>query len=358
MFRKFLLTLAACMPIALSGCGGGSSPAPEPSSPSDSGSGSMGDTSETLPEDYQRRVTDLNITHVESTDYVSSGGRDEVVCSDSVSQVQDPFGGGTELAGCTVTASEGPAIPTPIPVNDYVEVFRGASDLSNGFSSLVPGGKINGVELAVKSIDLEDSEVLNVIGGIGRYSGFGTSRVYDANDRITLAFSYAFGERTAMRPSEILPSETFRATWRGAMVGISISDSGPALAGKVVLTYEVADNMVDVDISNVRSYDDVSYTGPSSFSWSDLQVQSDGEFHQAGSQNNHISGSFYGSKTDEEFGQGEVESAVFESAGVFEHNSVVGAWLAVLRESDNANPASSPAVPTTGGPELPSTPGN
>ena len=362
MSQRFLLTLAACLPIALSGCsggGGGASLSPATQQPENGGGSSSpatqqpenGGASQSEPteeadlleefENYQRRVTDLTVTHVEMTDQIiRAGGRTEIVCSDSVSQT------GQLRAGCSSSAAGQTA---PISVLLSVNQLQGASDLSSGFSSL--GGRINLIELAVKRTAGSST---GIIGGVGRYSAFSTSRIYDTDGSFGRAVSTAFGERTAMRPSEVLPSETFGATWRGAMVGTSISDSGPALAGEVVLTYSVADNEVDVDISNVRSYDDVSYTGPSSFSWSDLQVQSDGEFHLAGSQNNHISGSFYGSKTDE-FWQGAVEGAVSESAGVFEHNSVIGAWLALLRETASANPTGGvPAtdavgVPATGG---------
>ena len=103
----------------------------------------------------------------------------------------------------------------------------------------------------------------------------------------------------------------------GQWSALPISDSGPALAGEAVLAFSLADNEIDVEISNVRSYDDVSYTGPSSFSWSNLQVQSDGQFRRADAQNDHISGNFYGPNTE-------------ESAGVFERGSVVGAWLAKI----------------------------
>ena len=359
MSYKLLLAFVACLPIALSGCGGGgggggASSSPTTESPAPSNSENQGGGSEPTEEadlleafeNYQRRVGALNITHAEMTDIILTsrfardsglGARAEHVCSDSVTG-GGPVGTVVTMipAVCTITLLDGST--SRVHVNTYVLELQGASDQSNGFSSLVPGGRINLIELAVKSFPPDEIEGTsaydNVIGGVGRYSGFSAVRTY-SNGRFISAYSQAFGERAAMRPSAALGAGTARATWRGAMVGTSISDSGPALAGEVILTYEVADNMVDVDISNVRSYDDVSYTGPSSFSWSDLQVQSDGEFHQAGSQNNHISGSFYGSKTDE-IGQGDVSFAVIESAGVFEHDSVIGAWLALLRESANS----------------------
>lgn len=373
MSYKLLLAFAACLPLALVGCGGGgggnSPPATEPPAPSDSGSQSEpteeADLLEAF-ENYQRRVGALNITHAEMTDIILTsrfardsglGARAEHVCSDSVTG-GGPVGTVATMipAVCTITLLDGSS--SRVHVNTYVLELQGASDQSNGFSSLVPGGRINLIELAVKSFPPEEIEGTstydNVIGGVGRYSGFSAVRTY-RNGRFISAYSQAFGERAAMRPSAVLVAGTGRATWRGAMVGTSISDSGPALAGEVALTYDVADNMVDVDISNVRSYDNVSYTGPSSFSWSDLQVQSDGEFHQAGSQNNHISGSFYGSATDE-YGQRDAEYAVGETAGVFEHNSVVGAWLALLRESDVFPPAA--GTTTTPGAGSDGTPGN
>ena len=263
----------------------------------------------------QSRVTDLNITHVKMTDFliVEGGslpntllpiqqGRAKFSCLDSVPQNTNGEAGLSET-GCTFVPARPIAPYFAITLETLVEGLRGASDQSNGFASLVPGGTINGIELAVRGEG-------GSLAGVGQYSAFSTHRGYDANQSFVSAQSEVFGERTARRPLGT-------ATWRGAMVGTSISDSGPALAGEAVLAFSLADNEIDVEISNVRSYDDVSYTGPSSFSWSNLQVQSDGQFRRADAQNDHISGNFYGPNTE-------------ESAGVFERGSVVGAWLAKI----------------------------
>ena len=213
----------------------------------------------------------------------------------------------------------------------------GASDFTHGFSALVPGGAINGVRVAIRRerddplptvIDIEDWEYfVTHIGGVERYSAFGTEWTYHpssrharyggrtTDDSVGPMYSFAFGERTARRP---LGS----GTWRGAMVGTTIFESGPtlpALAGEAALTFSLSNNLIDVRISNVRSYNTARYTGPSSFSWSNLRVQSDGRFHQDGSGNNHVTGNFYGPEAT-------------ETAGVFEHGSVIGAWLAKAPE--------------------------
>ena len=264
----------------------------------------------------QSRVTDLNITHVKMTDFliVEGGslpntilliqqGRAKFSCLDSVPQNRNGEAGLSET-GCTFVPENTLIAPYfEVALESLVESLRGASDQSNGFVLLVTGGTINGIELAVQGEG-------GSLAGVGQYSAFSTHRGYDANQSFVSAQSEAFGERTARRPLGT-------ATWRGAMVGTSISDSGPALAGEAVLAFSLADNEIDVEISNVRSYDDVSYTGPSSFSWSNLQVQSDGQFRRADAQNDHISGNFYGPNTE-------------ESAGVFERGSVVGAWLAKI----------------------------
>ena len=114
------------------------------------------------------------------------------------------------------------------------------------------------------------------------------------------------------------------------MVGAAL-DNGSPLAGESVLTYSFSANTVDVQISNIRAVGDVApYSGSTSFTWSGLNVNSDGSFHIAGYNNDrsgltystalhptlgYIDGDFYGPNAE-------------ETAGIFTRGDVNGAWLA------------------------------
>ena len=107
-------------------------------------------------------------------------------------------------------------------------------------------------------------------------------------------------------------------------------DNGSPLAGESVLTYSFSANTVDVQISNIRAVGDVaSYSGSTSFTWSGLNVNSDGSFHIAGYNNDrsgltystalhptlgYIDGDFYGPNAE-------------EVVGIFTRGDVNGAWL-------------------------------
>lgn len=235
------------------------------------------------------------------------------------------------------------------------ESLSGASDQSNGFN-LLRTDPINRVEVSFKIVNNPVSSdavvptdatlpggnsvpalastpptVVNsdvYIGGVGQYSGFLT-RIETTRSRAGVfgylgGFSSAFGERhSGGRPSAT-------ATWRGAMVGQSRGSigNGAQLAGEAVLTYSVSDNTIDVAFAQVSAYDDsVTYSGPRSFTWNDLIVNSDGTFHIPGYTNDrsgtrlhptlgYIEGDFYGPNAE-------------ETAGVFERDSVQGAWMAI-----------------------------
>ena len=151
----------------------------------------------------------------------------------------------------------------------------------------------------------------------------GTSR-----DR-AMSYGVALGERHSGRPGGASGS----ATWRGQMVGAAL-DNGSALAGEAALTYSFSASTVDVQMSNIRAIGDVApYTGSKSFSWSGLDVNSDGSFHISGYNNDrsgltyssalhptlgYIDGDFYGPNAE-------------EAAGIFTRGNVNGAWLAKSR---------------------------
>ena len=281
----------------------------------------------------QSRVQDLNVTHLEITDAWLIGDEfsiEEVVCDRGT--------------GCTSLGESAGMI---------WEELSGASDQSNGFALLRPD-PINRVEVSFKTItagtaptsstvgapDLGTTPVAasthrppvldtsTFIGGVGQHSGFftliGATR-RSSTDRFVYdgGFSSAFGERhSGGRPSAT-------ATWRGAMVGQSRGSigNGARLAGEAVLTYSISDSTIDIAFSQISAYGSVTYSGPRSFVWNDLEVNSDGTFHIPGYTNDrigtrlhptlgYIEGDFYGPNAE-------------ETAGVFERGSVQGAWLAI-----------------------------
>ena len=164
---------------------------------------------------------------------------------------------------------------------------------------------------------------------LGQFSAARTDTEFNdfsgtSNDSV-ISNGIALGERHG-RPNGASGS----ATWRGAMVGAAL-DNGSPLAGESVLTYSFSANTVDVQISNIRAVGDVaSYSGSTSFTWSGLNVNSDGSFHIAGYNNDrsgltystalhptlgYIDGDFYGPNAE-------------EAAGIFTRGDVNGAWLA------------------------------
>ena len=68
------------------------------------------------------------------------------------------------------------------------------------------------------------------------------------------------------------------------MVGLSM-DSGNPLAGESALKYSFGTNTAHVQIFGIRAISDTPYTGSTSFTWSGLDVNSDGSFHISGYNN-------------------------------------------------------------------------
>ena len=322
--------------------GGGLSSNPNPSESSDP-------LAQTFPYELPStdpiQVTGLDVTHVEMTDvyyYVGNASyptdldlaikeyrRSEMVCS--------PRG-----KECTVESL----------VVDGARSPRSGSDLGGVVVGYVqPGplydfGEFDPEEWPAsvqRSIDLlydnavDDLAVSRIISGVGQFSAsfafallFPSTSAY-GHGLVDLAYGAAFGELHVGRPSETSGS----ATWVGPMFGTDMR-YGAALKGTTEITYSFGDNVVDVEISDIKQFAsgpgsvDFSYSpyvGPRSFSWNDLPVNNDGSFYIPGHSNDlaadqphptlgFIDGDFYGQSAE-------------ESAGVFERDFVSGAWLAI-----------------------------
>ena len=169
-------------------------------------------------------------------------------------------------------------------------------------------------------------------GTRGQYSTAYTAKkvtYYPSIDRgqIYDTYSAALGELHVGRPAA-------SATWTGGMVGTDIR-YGSTLTGTARITYSVGGNTVDVAISSITELEAEeggcwfcvrSYSGPTSFAWNNVPVQSDGSFYMQGHSNNRVTeqphhtrgfieGDFYGPNAA-------------ETAGVFERNFVSGGWSA------------------------------
>ena len=158
------------------------------------------------------------------------------------------------------------------------------------------------------------TDQFELYGGWGDYSAF-YSRRYVLPELVrTLAA--AFGQLYEGKPTE----EQGSATWRGAMVGHTRED-GIEVMGNSLLQYDFSGDTLDLALSEINGE---SYTGPESFTWSDLPQNDDGSFYIRGHGNDragtslhpelgYVDGDFYG-------------PAAEEFAGVFERDGVVGAF--------------------------------
>ncbi|MCY4612909.1 MAG: transferrin-binding protein-like solute binding protein [Nitrospira sp.] len=105
------------------------------------------------------------------------------------------------------------------------------------------------------------------------------------------------------------PLSSGSATWQGLMVGRDDAAPTRSVNGQATLTFDFADNTLDVNFTNI--------TGPrtyASMTWSNVPVQ--GGLFNDGADSNSLSGSFYGDAHE-------------EVGGIFERNQIIGAFGAV-----------------------------
>ena len=344
MSSKIFLAVATCLPLVLAGCSN-SSGVTTSGTPASSTAGPVGTPTPPI------RVLGLDVIHIERTDAVHPSdygnalgvrtttgnifdydeARFEMVCPGVPPRGNECTMNEVIIDGTRYTEAGAPS-------NRGVEWnLRTYLSDRQSWTSPRPKAGIDFFEETMASWELP------MLGGIGMHSLFYT--VAGAANRgsrssyvgPTSIISVAMGELHDGRPAYSGPNEpTGTATWRGAMVGTEMQ-SGTQLFGDSAIVYDFADNNVDVELSSISpsgidQISDGSYSGPSSFSWTDLRVNNDASFYIPGHGNDkagtvlhptlgYIDGDFYGPNAE-------------ETAGVFERQGVSGAWLAI-RESDD-----------------------
>ena len=337
MHLKFLSAFAACLPVVLTGCLN-SSGATTGASPGGA----------TPPERLERGG--FNVIHMEITDpqwydpnNQSRTRRDEFVCPGV-----PPRGNVCDID----PADEDPTGAQALYDIQYLKELWLDSDTTVTWPGAASAFRADHAEdirffynpSVSTNVGTRDG---NALFGFGQYSGFLTNSI-PSGRVVSQSFSAAFGQLHDGRPAYSGPNEpTGTATWRGAMIGTHIQLASK-LVGTSEIVYSFADNMVDVNITNVRRDTTAgltslgAYEGPSSFSWDDLPVNSDASFYIPGYGNDrsgttlhptlgYIDGDFYGPNAE-------------ETAGVFERQGVSGAWLAIREVGVNNPPPPGPGV--------------
>lgn len=122
------------------------------------------------------------------------------------------------------------------------------------------------------------------------------------------ALGAALGDRTGTKPTAAT------ATWQGLMVGTP--PTGPAkgntLQGDATLTFDMTTSSIDVAFTDIKDIKKGDTHSSASVLFDDVPVSSAGTY-ETGTAGNLISGAFYG-------------SSHAETAGVFEHSGIVGAF--------------------------------
>ena len=138
---------------------------------------------------------------------------------------------------------------------------------------------------------------------LGRYSGFYAIGFF-RDDRM-----YRGGWSAALGSSEGKPRGSAR--WAGNMAGFE-TRGGIRLDGRSTMTFSLADNTVEVRLSDIRG---PGYRGDSEYYWLDVPVHDDGSFFDRGRGDMYLDGNFYGPDAE-------------ESAGIFEIDFISGGWFA------------------------------
>ncbi|MYF21047.1 MAG: transferrin-binding protein-like solute binding protein [Synechococcus sp. SB0677_bin_5] len=150
---------------------------------------------------------------------------------------------------------------------------------------------------------------LNSFGAWMEHSAFA---VQEQNNMLqgvpyTAWYGLAGGDLTGSRPLG-------NATWQGLMVGTPATGAnrGNRLQGDATLTYSLDNQSLDAAFTNIQDLDHLAAHSQSTVRFSDIPVNSRGEF-QRGSFGNQIQGGFYG-------------PGHAEAAGTFEQSNIVGAF--------------------------------
>ena len=338
MSYKLLLAVAACLPIALSGCGGGGAssqsaaetPATTPETPA-----ADPETPETAPE-TPAASTQLQLSDVTHRVSIASDGKDvrDLPTATDDSGAPEPV----DVLGLFKNYPDYPSLQwKAFAPSEIAGVFVKGDYFDDG-SGGCTAPDASGARACFSGV-LHDVTVTRVIGA---HSASGIARYWDMTGgywspesmRTELVGELPYDNGLAWAGGAISPSRpSVNATWSGVMIGAS--NEGHALAGSAVLIYGVGTNTVDVSISDIAAYDDdvthhsefpapEIYAGPKSFSWNDLSVNADGSFSAE-----NLDGNFYGPNAE-------------ETAGVFERDSVIGAWIAAKWEDEDVAVSNEP----------------
>lgn len=331
MSYKLLLAVAACLPIALSGCGGGgasSQPAAETPATTPETPAADPETPETAPE-TPAASTQLQLSDVTHRVSIASDGKD---VRDLPTFADESVRRPVDVLGLFTNYPDYPTLQWKVFAPSLIEgaFIRGAifEDGSGGCTAPDASG--------ARTCFSGTLYTVTVTRVIGAHSASGIARYWDLRGRRTegywspesmrtkLVGELPYDDGLAWAGGALSPSRpSVNGTWSGVMIGAS--NEGHALAGTALLIYGIGANTVDVSISDIAAYADDKtspenlpapeiYAGPESFSWNGLSVNADGSFSAE-----NLDGNFYGPNAE-------------EAAGVFERDSVIGAWIAAKWE--------------------------
>ena len=356
MFYKLQLVFAACLPIALAGCGGkmaeirdalsfgGGNPPPGLDIGTDGDDDGVSDDPPDTGSQATYRVHGFDVDHLEMTDSFIYVGRSHNPlyrrAGFTVSQRKEYNCNGNQcvanydvLDGTRRVSSERFTIGESYDDFDGFVISRESA----------PIGPYSRYDYWPTGSNWENYGQEQVAGVVGQYSSiyafavlymainfndlsswpYGDPPDYRDDGVIDNAHAAAFGDRHERRPSA-------SATWSGDMRGVDMRFGG-LLQGNARLVYSAGANTIDLEISRVRPLSGRSeayrlYSGSTEFVWRNLPVNSDGSFYMRGHSNDRqsesphptlgfVDGDFYGPNAA-------------ETAGVFERGSIMGAWLA------------------------------
>ena len=156
-------------------------------------------------------------------------------------------------------------------------------------------------------------------GGIGEHSAFYTGSDLlnpDPEDVYKPTFAAAFGMLYRNYPE----ADQGSATWRGAMVGHTISE-GVEVHGKSALTYDFSNLDVDIVLSDIgAALQGGTYTGTDKIMWTNIPSHSDGRSSSQGM------GTIRTSTIHIRYIDGDFGTEAQEVAGVFERDNLIGAF--------------------------------
>ena len=288
MFRSIQFYLVSfCIAIVLAGCGGGGKVARLPIAPAPTAA------------EVREKISDIGLaaTGLIMTDMLATP-RSRVFPNDR---------GETSCSG-TGCESE-PAYSEPYYSAEELSAIAPDATIRIGEMQYgIANGEVRGRSSYRAPEEDEDWSVdYTVYGGWLSENFFGIEQKrwrgraqYGSVEGLETLIAFSTGTESGSNPV------TGSAEWNGLVVALDQTAPTRAVNGQASLTFDFADNTLDVGLSNIsgpRTYNDIS--------WKNLTVR-DGRFSD-GADSNSLSGSFYGSNHE-------------EVGGVFERNQLIGAF--------------------------------